>query len=339
MEAFAAGLGQRGIELRYDWVLDRDDLRVFYGAASVGRKASVAARALWRRLRSLADASDVDLWLVQREAFFLGNHWGEWLASRRAPVVFDFDDAIWIRALSSANSRYAWLKNVDKIPRIVQLAHTVVAGNDYLASWARQYSNQVEVVPTCVDTDIFAPPHRARPDGPVVIGWSGSPSTIEHLRPLLPVLERVRARYGDAVRIRVMGDPAFAHPPLGLQGETWSPERELALLGEMDIGLMPLPDDAWTRGKCGLKGLVSMAVGAACVMSPVGVNTEIVEPGVNGYLPASDDDWYAVLCQLVGDAGTRARIGAAGRQTVVSRYAVAGWVDTLASVLRRAAGA
>ncbi|MEP7118437.1 MAG: glycosyltransferase family 4 protein [Acidobacteriota bacterium] len=339
MEAFAAGLAQRGIALRYDWVLDDDDLRVFYGAESAARKAAVASRALWRRLRSLANAGDVDVWLVQREAFFLGNAWGEWLASRRAPVVFDFDDAIWIRALSSANSRYAWLKNVDKIPRIVHLAHTVIAGNAYLAAWARQHSGNVVVVPTCVDTEIFTPPARARAGGPVVIGWSGSPSTIEHLRPLLPVLERVKARYGDAVRVRVMGDPGFAYPPLALHGEAWSTERELALLDEMDIGLMPLPDDAWTRGKCGLKGLVTMAVGAACVMSPVGVNTEIVEPGVNGYLPASDDEWYDTLCRLVEDQPTRARVGAAGRQTVVSRYAVAGWIDTLASVLRGAGGA
>ena len=337
VEAFLPALAARGIAVRYDWVLDRQDLRVFYGQAPALRKAAVAAKAFGRRARSLARAGDVDVWFVQREAFFLGNQWGEWLASRRAPVVYDFDDAVWIRSLSAANRRYAWLKNVDKIPQIVGLADTVLAGNAYLAAWASAYTKNVTVVPTCVDTDVFAPVRPPRSDGPVVIGWSGSPSTIEHLRPLLPVLERLAARVGSRVAFRVMGDPTFRYEPLGLQGEAWTPEGELALLREMDIGLMPLPDDQWTRGKCGLKGLVSMAMGAASVMSPVGVNTEIVTHGENGLLPRSDDEWLDVLERLVRDADLRARLGAAGRHTVVDRYSVARWAPVLGEVLERAA--
>ncbi|HUU35287.1 MAG TPA: glycosyltransferase family 4 protein, partial [Vicinamibacterales bacterium] len=192
-------------------------------------------------------------------------------------------------------------------------------------------------VPTCVDTDWFAPAgHRPTRDV-VVIGWSGSPSTVGHLRPLLPVLERLAARVGSRVVFRVMGDPTFRYEPLGLKGEAWTPERELALLREMDIGLMPLPDDPWTRGKCGLKGLVSMAMGAASVMSPVGVNTEIVTPGENGLLPGSDDEWVEVLERLVLDAELRGRLGAAGRRTVVDRYSVQRWAPVLGDVLERAA--
>ena len=230
--------------------------------------------------------------------------------------------------MSAANNRYAWLKNVDKIPRIVGLAHTVVAGNEYLAAWARGHSRSVVVVPTCVDTDVFAPARTQRDGAPVVIGWSGSPSTVEHLRPLLPVLERLSTR---------MGDPAFRHAPLGLRGEAWTPENELALLREMDIGLMPLPDDQWTRGKCGLKGLVSMSMGAASVMSPVGVNTEIVQHGANGFLPRSDDEWLDVLVRLVEDRDLRTRVGAAGRQTVMNDYSVSRWAPLLADILERAA--
>lgn len=319
-------------------MLDRADLGVFYGATPAWRKAAVAARALARRLGSLARLTPPDVWLVQREAFFLGPAWSEWLASRRAPIVFDFDDAIWIRAMSTANARFSWLKNVDKMPRIVAMADTVVAGNDYLASWARTHNDRVVMVPTCVDTDVFTPGPPRSADGPVVIGWSGSPSTIDHLRPLLPVLERVRARFGDRVRIRVMGDPAFTYAPLGLRGEAWTPGDELALLQAMHIGVMPLPDDQWTRGKCGLKGLVSMAAGAATVMSPVGVNTDIVQDGVNGCLATTDDEWFETLCALVDDTTLRERLGAAGRDTVVSRYSVARWSATLVDVLRGAAG-
>jgi glycosyltransferase involved in cell wall biosynthesis len=186
---------------------------------------------------------------------------------------------------------------------------------------------------------VFAPSPLRPHAGPVVIGWSGSPSTVDHLRMVLPVLEALAARLGDRVRFRVMGDPTFYHEPLRLRGEAWTPDAELALLREMDIGLMPLPDDQWTRGKCGLKGLVSMSMGAASVMSPVGVNTEIVSHGENGFLPRSDDEWLDVLLQLATDAALRTRIGDAGRGTVVERYSVARWEETLAALLKRAAHA
>ncbi len=333
VEAFLPALRRRGIDVDYDWLLDRDDLRIFYGRHGAARKALVAAKGGWKRLASVLRRRDVDAFLVQREAFFLGGAWSERLASRQAPLVYDFDDAIWIRALSTANRGYAWLKNVDKIGDIVALADTVIAGNDYLAAWARPQARRVQVVPTCVDTDRFAPP-PARPHGaPVTVGWSGSPSTVAHLRPLLPVLERLVARFGTRVRVRVMGDPTFVHEPLGLRGEAWSPDAERALLAAMDVGLMPLPDDEWTRGKCGFKGLLSMAMGAATVMSPVGVNTSIVQHGANGFLPATDDEWLDVLSALVEDSALRARIGAAGRQTVVERYSVAHWEGRLADIL------
>ena len=335
VEAFLPALQRRGIECRYDWLLDRDDLRIFYGREPVARKALVAAKGGLRRLASVARTGGIDAFLVQREAFFLGGAWSEWLASLRAPLIYDFDDAIWIRTLSEANRGFAWLKNVGKIPRIVGLAHTVIAGNGYLAVWARRHSSNVHVVPTCVDTDRFSPVARPAADA-VTIGWSGSASTLTHLRPLLPALERVVARLGSRVRIRVMGDPAFEHPPLALRGEAWSPAAEVDLLQEMAIGLMPLPDDEWTRGKCGFKGLLSMAMGAATVMSPVGVNTEIVRHGENGFLAGSEDEWVELLCRLVDDAALRSSVGQAGRQTVVDRYSVRRWEATLAGLVTAA---
>ena len=336
VEAFLPSLQQRGIDVEYDWLLDRDDLRVFYGRDRAAAKAWIAARAALARLGSVTAPRDVDVFLVHREAFFLGRAWSERLAGLRAPLVFDFDDAIWLRNVSDGNQRFAWLKNYTKFPHIVGRAHVTVAGNEYLASWARQYSPNVVVVPTCIDTDRFAPVVHRSARAWVTIGWSGSPSTIEHLRTLLPVLERVKRVYGDRVRIRVMGDPAFAHPPSEIRGERWSPEAELALLRDMDIGVMPLPDNEWTRGKCGLKGLLSMAMGTATVMSPVGVNTQIVRHGENGFLATSDDEWFDVLSHLIEDEDLRARIGAAGRATVVDRYSIRRWERSVADALRRA---
>jgi glycosyltransferase involved in cell wall biosynthesis len=338
-EQFQPHLAARGFTLEYSGALTRADAEVFSAPAHPLAKATVALRALTTRTLSVLPrlTRRPDVVFVQREAFFLFNHWAEWLASLQAPVVFDFDDAIWIHAVSPANRRFAFLKNTTKIPRIVQLAHTVIAGNDYLADWARPLNPNTHVIPTCVDTDVYRPPVTRPTAGPVTIGWSGSPSTIAHLRLALPLLERLKARLGDRIRLRVMGDPTFVHPSLDLRGEAWSPEAELQFLREMDIGLMPLPDDEWTRGKCGLKGLTSMASGAATVMSPVGVNTRIVEDGVSGFLPASDDAWLEVLTRLVDDAPLRRRVGDAGRQRVVAEYSVQRWADPLADLLLQAA--
>src|SRR5687767_1730475 len=148
VEAFLPFLERRGIKVRYDWLLDRDDLRIFYGSHESSKKTLIAANAAWRRLASVIKVRDIDVFLVQGEAFFLGGAWSEWMAHLRAPVVYDFDDAIWIKSVSDANRRFAWLKNVEKISSIVRMAHTVLAGNDYLAAWARTYSRNVVVVPS-----------------------------------------------------------------------------------------------------------------------------------------------------------------------------------------------
>ncbi len=334
-EAFEPYLRQRGIEVDYAGALTSAQAREFYGPVSALTKGRIALAALARRVGSLTRRADVIF--VQREAFFLGNEWSEYLAHLRAPVVFDFDDAIWLRSVSEANRRFAWLKNVDKIARITRLAHTVLAGNEFLATWARRQSNNVHVLPTCVDTAYFAPSSRA-PSSQVTIGWSGSPSTFVHLKLLLPVLERLVAKYGERVRLRVMGDATFEYAPLRLRGEAWSPDAELAMLRDMDVGLMPLPDDAWSRGKCGLKGLVSMAMGAATVMSPVGVNTDIISHGENGLLARTDDEWFEQLSRLVEDAALRLTLGTAGRQTVIERYSVQRWAKPLTQLLFAARG-
>ncbi|MBL8938343.1 MAG: glycosyltransferase family 4 protein [Archangium sp.] len=340
VEAFEPALRAAGIELIERPVLTADDLRGFYGRTPAHEKARIGLKALARRAVSLRPRlrSRPHVVLVQREAFFLFNQWSEWLAALQAPVVYDFDDAIWINAVSEANRRFAFLKNVAKISRIVSLAHTVIAGNDYLADWARQHSNNVHVVPTCVDTALWKPAAAPRdPTRPITIGWSGSPSTVAHYRTIEGALLRIKQRFGDRVRLRLMGDPSYRHELLGVVGEPWSEAAEIPFLQEMDIGLMPLPDDEWTRGKCGLKGLTSMAAGAATVMSPVGVNPVIMRHEVDGLLASTEDEWVAGLCRLVEDAPLRARLGAAGRARVVESYSVQRWAPELIRLLESAA--
>lgn len=339
VEAFVPWLASQGVTVDTLCCLAEDDAAAFYAPTAPQTKARVAALALARRVRSVTSTAlrrRYDVFLVQREAFFLLGAWSERLALLQAPIVYDFDDAVWLRIVSPANRRYAPLKNVAKIPRIIGMAHTVMAGNEYLAAFARRFNAHVEVVPTCVDVERYVP--RPRPDdGAVVIGWSGSASTVAHLRLALPALERVKRRFGARVRFKVVGDAGFRHEGLDVRGEAWSSESEVAALQAMDVGIMPMPDDEWSKGKCGFKGLTYMAVGVPAVMAAVGVNTTIVQDGVNGFTPRSEDEWVERLSQLVVDGELRRRLGAAGRDTVVERYSVQRWRGTVLRVLQEAA--
>lgn len=337
-EAFQPFLERNGVVVDYAWILSHRDRELFYGRHAAPVKAWVVLRSVARRLASLAPLPGrvrPDVVFVQREAAFIGGAWAERIAAARAPVVYDFDDAIWIPIVSEGNRRFAFLKNVAKFPRIMGLARTVIAGNEHLAEYARRHSRHVQVIPTAVDTDRFAPAPRP-PGGPVVIGWSGSRSTLVHLREVLPALRRLRERFGDAVRFEVVGDGTFRDDSLGIQGREWSAEAEVRLLQGMDVGLMPLTDDAWARGKCGFKALTYMAVGIPPVVSPVGVNTQIVTPGVDGLWASSTDEWVEAMTTLVTDAPLRRRLGAAAREKVVRDYSVARWQEALLAVIRDA---
>jgi len=340
VEPFLNYWQQRGLKTTYDWVLGPSDHRAFYGR-KLPAKVGVAVKAALRRGRGLTRSfvrSSYEIVFVQRQAFFLGGPWVERIASRRAPLIFDFDDAIWMPDISRGNRRFASLKNVEKIPAILRVADTVIAGNKYLADWARPHNPNVVIVPTCVDTNRYVPRTAARaPDAPVVIGWSGSPSTIVHFELALPVLARIKQKYGDRVRFKVVGDPEFRNERLGIQGEPWRSDIEVAALQAMDIGIMPLPNDEWSRGKCGLKALMYMATELPTLSSPVGVNSEIVHDGQTGYLPESEDEWVSRLEQLIEDPPLRSRLGIAARKTVIDRYSVHRWRQPLLQIIRRTA--
>jgi len=341
VEPFLDFWDEHGLETTYDWVLEVEDMRAFYGRR-LPAKAGVAVKAALRRgsglARRLGRPPAYDIIFIQRQAFFLGGPWAEWVASRRAPLIFDFDDAIWMPEISRGNRRFASLKNVEKIPSILRMASTVIAGNAYLADWARAHNPNVAIVPTCIDTNRYVPSGADRaPNAPIVIGWSGSPSTIVHFELALPTLLRIKEKYGARVRFKVVGDPEFRDERLGIQGEAWRSDSEVSALQAMDIGIMPLPNDEWSKGKCGLKALTYMATGLPTLSSPVGVNTEIVRDGINGYLPASEDEWVARTCELIESSELRRRLGTAGRETVIDRYSVDRWKRPLLEIIRRTA--
>jgi len=266
----------------------------------------------WRILRR---AVDYDRIVVHRA--FLGGLERRWLARRGPGYVFDFDDAISMR--DSTAPRRRSLQRQWRFARTVRGARAVIAGNDYLAALARPYHDHVTVVPTAIDLCEY-PPGAAAVEP--VVGWMGSRSNLPYLHAVLPAIAAARRRE-PRLRLLVVSDGKLGAGDGFVVERVWSRATELADLRSFQIGIMPLPDDAWTRGKCGLKLLQYGAASLPALCSPVGVNGEIVQHGVNGMHAATMGEWSDALCVLLADTGLRQRLAAAARRHVEEKYSLA----------------
>jgi glycosyltransferase involved in cell wall biosynthesis len=316
-------------------LFDATTYDVLYQPGSTPRKVLAAVNGLGRRLRDVTTARRYDVVVVYRELFPLGPGLLERFLESRTPVVYDFDDAIYLGDTSTANRAVSRLKVPSKVEGIVRRAAATTVSTERLATWARAHSSNVHVLPSTVDTERYRPAPVSDRDV-VRIGWSGSATTAAHLRSIDGALRRVLE--STPTELVVVGAPEYRLPGArDVDVRRWSPATELDDLASFDIGIMPLPDDEWSRGKAGMKALLYMAVGAATVVSPVGANTDIVTDGHNGRLATTEDEWVDVLTELVHDAGERARLGAAGRATVEERFSGQRWAPVFLDVLSQAA--
>jgi glycosyltransferase involved in cell wall biosynthesis len=324
-EQYLSFLEQNGYSFDFSYLLNEQDDKVFYKAGNYSKKFSIVLSSAWKRATECIRIKNYDLIFVQREAFMLGTAFFEKLMARKVPLIFDFDDSIWLQNVSEANKRLAFLKDASKTAKIIQSAALVFAGNQYLADYAKQFNSDVVVVPTTIDMNLYRAEKKETEDKPVCIGWSGSFSTIQFFAYAIPALKRIKEKYGDKVCFRIIGDENYYCKELETRGLPWKAPTEVEDLAAMDIGIMPLPTDEWTKGKCGLKGLQYMALGIPSMMSPVGVNTEIIIQGINGFLPATEEEWVDVLSRLIESKGLRERIGEAGLKTVRERFSTEAW--------------
>jgi glycosyltransferase involved in cell wall biosynthesis len=194
------------------------------------------------------------------------------------------------------------------------------------------------MIPTCVDTTRFVPRSSPRPEGPLVIGWIGSPTTTQYLATLAGVLRQVAARHPFVLRVSGAAGP-IEFDGVDVRRVPWSLDREVELFNTCDIGVYPLTDDDWAQGKCGFKAIQFMASGVPVVASAVGVNREIIQDGVNGFLAAGPEEWVEKLQRLLVDPQLRARFAEAGRRTVDERYSLRVHAPRFAATLRDAARA
>lgn len=391
---FEQYLDLEGITFTQEAFWKSDEWPRIYESGSTKFKIISTIRGFWRRLKLLGQVRNYDKVFIHREATPIGPPWFEWAVAKvlRKPIVFDFDDAIWLPNSSKANEKLAGkLKFHGKTAKICSWASVVVAGNTFLADYARQNCKDVRIIPTTVDTvchhnrDLYekvgskwfkkdsreaasyrlsadhlesqdpvpedqSPPakttkvsHIAKPleasdQEPVagsrqptantnlpVIGWTGTHSTLKQLTPLFPLLQELHNEI--PFRFLLIADIPPQSMPDFIEFRKWKKETEIEDLLEMDIGVMPLYNTDWERGKCGFKALQYQALGIPAVASDVGVNTTVVKNGLTGFICeeapfVKDLKWKNNLRSLLTDANLTRDLGLAGRSHIQSNYSI-----------------
>lgn len=343
-EALRGEMVRRGHHFQLaTWLDERAFSRMY--RSGIGGKAISASRSALRQWRTALGDGPWDVVFVQREAGLVGPPLLEWLLGTipAVPFVFDFDDAIWMS--TSAHSLNPWAARLFKHPSktwwLMKNARAIVAGSAHLAATARNYNPSVSVVPTVVSRVRWTPrPGRLAGDlvepGVPVLGWIGSHSTARYLEAIVPALWQLHDE-GVRFRLRIIG--AGEDMRLGFPAEQvpWSLSREVELFRELDIGLAPLPDDEWARGKCAFKQVQYLSVGVPCVTSPVGAAGRLVDEGLA--LGASDvREWVRCISELISDKSERARLSQAGRTKVEDWLCEEVQAPRVVDILERAAG-
>lgn len=282
----------------------------------------------------LIPASKAKYIFIHREVTPVGPPLAEWLLAKvlRKRIIYDFDDAIWLTDKKNESRFEKIIRWRDKVALICQWSYKVSCGNDYLADYARKFNSNVVVNPTTIDTEnlhtnVFRKPspHSGQEvlgkHNGVIIGWTGSHSTLKYLEGLTSVLVMLEEKY-DNLSLLVIADKAPQLPLKRMIFKKWSKEREAEDLAAIDIGIMPLPDDEWTKGKCGFKALQYMAMGIPALVSPVAVNKIIVQNGQNGFWCSSDEEWIEKISLLIEDLSLRKKLGSNARMFVENYYSV-----------------
>lgn len=294
---------------------------LLYQPGHTVRKALLVVRDFLRRSSCVRAATNFDAVLIFREASLIGPAIYERVIARSGkPILFDFDDSIWSSAQEQNNGIFSRLHFFGKTRALCRLAAACTPGNSFLAQYAGQWNANVFVVPSSIELDDYPVLPEASSDDPFTICWTGSTSTLVNFEFAREALERLAVQIPLIVKIICSRPPDRPIAGADTQFIPWSAAREAEHVAACHVGIMPLPDTEVTRGKCGLKALQFMATGRPVVVSPVGVNCEIVNSGENGFLAATGQDWVDSLLALATSPKLRRKLGLAARTTVEQNY-------------------
>ena len=301
---------------------------------NVGRAGIVnIVLALVNRLTTIIFSYKYDVIILHCEAFpYLTPFLEKYLAFRKIKYIYDYDDAIFHNYDQHLSRLVRWLLR-EKIAKVIAGAKGVIAGNKYLANYALKVNSNVYIIPTVIDLNRFHRQRVHRPDKTFTIGWIGSPTTTKYVEMVAEALSEVCST-GDC-KVILIGAGKVSLPGINVESRVWSEDDEVKDMQDFDVGIMPLTDGPWERGKCGFKLIQYMACSLPVVASPVGVNSEIVESGKNGFLAKSKADWIHALNTLRNDKELRQRMGDAGRKKIEEQYCLQVTAPKFVAVLQK----
>lgn len=324
VEQYLPYLTKHNIDYRVSPFVSERFYKIIYSKGKYAQKIFYLFNSLKRRLEDMLAFAEYDIVFIHLEAFPFGPPLLEYFFSAfKKPIIFDLDDAIYLRNRAFVNNIVKILRCPQKIPKVIGLSSHVIVCNNFLKDYALQFKPEecLTVIHTSLDTDRFIPLRHKTDSRNLVIGWIGSHTTSVYLNQLKDVFKRLAEKYNFILKIIGAGRE-IRFPGVKVINEQWSLERDIESFRGLDIGIYPLSNDEWIKGKTGFKTMQYMSVGIPCVVSAVGNNLEIVQDGQNGYLANSNEEWIGKLSLLIENPQLRLRLGEAGRKTVVEKYSL-----------------
>ncbi len=362
-ELFLKSIEEKGIEWEFESFLDEKAWHALYKKGDSAQKAGYVLMGYLKRLIRLFRLGKYNKVFIHRELSPFGPPVFEWVVAKvlRKKIIYDFDDAIWLADQGQETVIWKILKWRKKVSSICKWSCKVSAGNEYLRDYAAQFCGSAFIMPTVVDTSVhirevsklqqaqhdtqssklkhlqtLTPSQHEHintltPSQPA-IGWTGSHSTLFYLNPLIPILEELEQEVDFEFVVIANKDPEL--PLKNYRFVNWQKETEASDLATIDIGLMPLQDDEWAQGKCGFKLIQYLSLGIPAIASPVGVNRQIIDEGVNGFFATTPEEWKSTILKLINDPILREEFGRNGRKLVVDAYSKTSLEEKFFSLLK-----
>lgn len=328
-------LKNNNIRYRVSPFVSKTFYKILYRKGHLFQKIFHTGLGMARRLKDIVTLPFYDVIFVHLESLPFPILWIERLARQlKKPIIFDFDDAIFLKR-ENATSRFRdRLKSHEKTPKMIQMSSHVIVCNDYLKTYcdALTPTPKTTVIPTSIDTHLFSA--KKQVNAQLTLGWIGSHTTYPYFKSLRPVFERLAKKH--KFTLKVIGAPeAIEIPGVTVKQVAWNLQQEVNDFHSIDIGVYPLYDSEWAKGKAAFKALQYMAAQVPYVASKVGRNAEVIEEGVNGFLAATSDEWVEKLERLITSPELRQKMGAAGRQTIEKHFSTEIHAPSFIQILRQ----
>ena len=333
VEQYLPYLKKEGMDYDIRPFVFKEFYEIIYLKRGFFKKIIYFIKSLFNRIYDILMLYKYDLVFIHREACPFGPPVFEWLVYKsNKPIIFDFDDAIFLQNFNPINRIYRFLKFPSKTNMIIKMSSAVIVANKFLLEYSLALNKKTNIIATSIDTEKFYVTRKT--DSRLIVGWIGSPTTAVYLRIIFNAMQSLSRKYAFILRIIGAGTE-ISIPGVKIENCAWQLDREIQDFQSLDIGIYPMPDTLWTRGKAGFKAIQYMAVGVPVVASSVGIINEIIQDGVNGFLADNDTQWIESIAQLIEDHSLREKIGLEGRKTAKERFSVQANVHRFIRVLKR----